>query len=95
MGLNGILRSCDNFGAPFSLMHEGQTSYKTLAGGCMSIQLRALVLTFFCMQLFAVFNRSDPIVSSYEVRTSRFDMDMISMDDIQMRFFFGFTDYLR
>ena len=59
------VRSCDQFGAQVSLNFKGETEYRTVCGGFFSLALRILILAFFCMQLAAVIQFSDPDIVSY------------------------------
>ena len=61
----GKLRGCDKFGAQVSLNFKGETEYRTVCGGLFSLALRVLILAFFCMQLVAVIEFSDPDIVSY------------------------------
>ena len=90
--MNEKVRSCDKFGTPLSLKYNSETEYKSLAGGIVSICLKALILTFFCFFVFAVYNHSDPIISSYEVRENRLTMDEMNLGDMKVRFYFCFCN---
>ena len=59
------VRSLDDFGASISLNFKGDPEIKTLCGGIVSLVLRILIIAFFCMQTLAVFEYSDPVISSY------------------------------
>ena len=48
------VRSYDRFGSPVSLKLDGEREYKTVGGGCISLGLHGLILSFFCMQLIHV-----------------------------------------
>ena len=61
------LRACDEFGSPFSLMHSGESSFKTLGGGIATLILRVTALAFLCMRLIAVVSYEDPLITLYDI----------------------------
>ena len=71
MTLTQSVRGCDKYGAAVNFKYKNESSYKTLAGGLTSICLRVLILAYFGIQLLAVVNFKDPIVSTYEILEER------------------------
>ena len=55
-----MVRRCDMFGAAFSLKLEGESNYKTIAGGLASVLLKVLIGVYFIMQITAVVGFRDP-----------------------------------
>ena len=75
MSLQNKLRSCDVFGVPVSLKLDGSTNFTTSCGGIISILLKILITAYFCMQLLALVNYSDPSISSYTLLDTRESME--------------------
>ena len=75
MAIGDRIRNCDLFGLPIGLRLDGRASYKTLAGGFVSILVKLLIFAYFVLQLTAVISYSDPQISSFKIFESRSDME--------------------
>ena len=60
MSFQDKLRGCDMFGATIGLNVAGESTFKTLPGGVVSLILRILVLSYFCLQVIALISYEDP-----------------------------------
>ena len=93
MGFVKKIRNCDLFGQPIELRLQGENSYKTLAGGCISILVKLGIISFFMMQLIAVISYQDPQISSFKIFENRSEMgEPINLTESGMRIFFSMTD---
>ena len=93
MRLTNIIRRCDLFGAAFGFKFEGESKYKTVAGGIASLCLKLLVGGYFILQSSAVTGYKDPTISSYTVLEDRNKMiEAKSFADYNMEFYFNFVD---
>ena len=87
------MRARDIFGAPVGLKLAGESSYKTLGGGLVSVSLKVLIFAYFCKQMIAVFNYVDPLISSYSIYESREWMEEeVSFADFGASLYFFFVD---
>ena len=75
MSLSRKIRTCDSFGAMFSLSYKGETTYTTLGGGVSTICLRAIILTYFCFRMIALVGYKDSDISSYVIMEDRRSME--------------------
>ena len=54
MTLAQKLRACDKYGASINFTYKRDETYKTLAGGLISLSLQILIFTYFAIQLLSV-----------------------------------------
>ena len=93
MSISDKIRSCDSFGANFSLSYNGQTTYTTLGGGVVTICLRAIILTYFCLKMIALVGYKDFDINNYVIMEERQNMDKaFKFSDYNIEFNFGFMN---
>ena len=74
-----------------SLSFEGDSEYKTLAGGIASICLHLLIFSYFVMQMLAVQTYKDPAINGYSfLEDRRYMTEPLNMADYNTQFFFNF-----
>ena len=69
-----FIRSHDAFGQSIGLNYRGESHYKTLGGGLLSLAFKLAMLSFLVAQSIMVFNFEDPKITSYEVYEQRGNM---------------------
>ena len=93
MAVGDRIRNCDLFGLPIGLRLDGQASYRTVAGGFVSILVKLLICAYFLLQLTAVLSYGDPQISSFKVFESRREMhEPINLSEYGMGIFFAMTN---
>ena len=68
------IRNLDNFGTKFNLSYKGETTYKTLGGGMVTVCFRVLILTYFCIRMADLLSYKDPEISSFVIKEDRSKM---------------------
>ena len=85
------VRASDNFGATPALQLGGETTFKTMGGGIISLCLKFLTFVYVLTQVEALIRYHDPEISSYTVFVDRTRMEKpINLAEHNMRFYFGF-----
>ena len=92
MKLKEAIRSQDMFGDPVGLLMAGKSTFPTIGGGLATAVLKVFILSFFCMQLIALVNYSDPQISSFTVLDSRVSMTELSAEEYGLDIYFYFTN---
>ena len=69
-----FIRSHDAFGQGIGLNYKGESHYKTLGGGLLSLAFKLAMLSFHMAQSIMVLNFEDPKITTYEVYEQRANM---------------------
>jgi hypothetical protein len=54
-----ILKSMDQFGHPIMMNHDGETIYKTLPGGTVTLALNIFIVWYSVSQVILMFSRGN------------------------------------